>query len=184
MKRKFTSDESVIQGILCSDERALSHLYHEYAAMVSHLVITNSGSKDDADDIFQDTIIVIYEKIKSGTFVLNCSLKTYIYSVSRNLWLYKLRQTARDSKLEESFMVAPVDDMDVDNFYEENNKHDKITAYIKHLGESCKKILLLFYYEKLSTKDIAVKLQLAGGDYVKTQKYRCLQKLKSLYLKK
>lgn len=184
MKRKFTSDESVIQGILCSDERALAHLYHEYADMVNHLIITNSGTKDDADDIFQDTIIVIYEKIKSGTFVLNSSLKTFIYSVSRNLWLYKLRQKSRDSKLEDSFMVVAVEELDVDDFYEENTNQDKMVNYIKLLGESCKKILLLFYYEKLSTRDIAVKLQLAGSDYVKTQKYRCLQKLKSLYLKK
>jgi RNA polymerase sigma factor (sigma-70 family) len=184
VKRIFTSDESIIQGILCSDDKALAHLYHEYADMVSHLIITNSGSKDDAEDIFQDTIIVIYEKIKSGGFKLNSSLKTYIYAVSRNLWLYKLRQKSRDSKLEESFMVIPVDEMEVDNFYEENNNHDKMPDYIRLLGESCKKILLMFYYEKLSTKDIADKMQLAGSDYVKTQKYRCLQKLKSLYLKK
>lgn len=159
MKGKFTSDESVIQGILCSEDRALAHLYHEYADMVTHLIITNSGSEDDADDIFQDTIIVIYEKIKSGGFKLYSSLKTFIYSVSRNLWLYKLRQKARDSRLNESFMAIPIEDIDVDHFYEEDNNHNKVTEYIKLLGESCKKILLMYYYEKLSTKDIAAKMQ-------------------------
>jgi RNA polymerase sigma factor (sigma-70 family) len=184
VKIKYTSDESLIQGILCSDERALTYLYKEYAEMVNHLILSNSGSKDDADDIFQDTIIILYEKIKSGAFVLRSSLKAYIYSVSRNLWLYKLRQMSRDSKLNESFMIIPDDNINADSFYEENEKQNKITEYIRLLGESCKKILLLFYYEKLSTKEIAIKMNLAGSDYVKTQKYRCLQKLKSLYLKK
>lgn len=184
MKRKYTSDESIIQGILCSDDRALGYLYKEYFEMVANIVLTNSGSKDDADDIFQDTVIVLYEKIKSGTFVLTSSLKTYLYSVSKNLWLYRLRQIVRDSKLNESFLAVPAEDFNVDYYYEENNRQDKMTEYIQLLGDSCKKILLMFYYEKLSTKAIAAKLELAGSDYVKTQKYRCLQKLKSLYLQK
>lgn len=184
MKRKYTSDELVIQGISCSDDRALEYLYKEYAKMVSNLIVTNSGSTDDANDVFQDTIIILYEKIKSGSFVLNSSLKTFIYSVSRNLWLYRLRQKTKDVKLNDSFMTVITDDTDVDVFCEENNKQDKMIEYIKLLGESCKKILLLFYYEKLSTKIIAEKMNLAGSDYVKTQKYRCLQKLKSLYIKK
>ena len=184
MKRKYTSDEAVIEGILCSDDRALTYLYQEYAEMVHHFVLTNSGSKEDADDIFQDTVIVLYEKVKSHEFVLSSSLKTFIYSVSRNLWLYKLRQKARDNKLNESYMLVQDTDVDADVFYEENNKQDKMTEFIHLLGESCKQILLLFYYEKLPTKDIAIKLNLAGGDYVKTQKYRCLQKLKSLYSQK
>jgi len=184
VKRKYTSDELVIQGISCSDDRALEYLYKEYAKMVNNLIVTNSGSPDDADDIFQDTIIILYEKIKSGSFILNSSLKTFIYSVSRNLWLYRLRQKTKDVKLNDSFMTVIADDTDVDLFYEEKNSNDKMLDYIKLLGESCKKILLLFYYEKLSTKEIAARMKLAGSDYVKTQKYRCLQKLKSLYIKK
>ena len=184
MKRKYTSDEAVIQGIICSDDRALAYLYQEYSGMVNHLIITNSGTKNDAEDIFQDTIIILYEKVKSEVFVLKSSLKTYIYSVSRNLWLYKLRQKARDNKLTESFMIVEEEEVDTDFFYEENNKQEKMTEYFCLLGASCKRILLLFYYEKLSTNDIAQKMNLAGSDYVKTQKYRCLQKLKSFYLKK
>jgi len=184
VKRKYTSDESLIQGILCSDDRALEYLYKEYAEMVHHFVLSNSGTKEDADDIFQDTVIVLYEKVRSQEFILSSSLKTFIYSVSRNLWLYKLRQRARDHKLNESFMLVQDTEVDADVFYEENYKKDKMTEFIQFLGESCKQILLLFYYEKLATKDIAAKLNLAGGDYVKTQKYRCLQKLKSLYTQK
>jgi len=74
--------------------------------------------------------------------------------------------------------------VEVEYFYEEDNDQKKMAEYFRLLGESCKRILMLFYYDKLSTKDIAVKMDLAGSDYVKTQKYRCLQKLKSLYLQK
>lgn len=144
MKRKYTSDESVIQGILCSDNSALAYLYKEYAEMVTHLILTNSGTKDDAEDVFQDTIIILYEKIKANIFVLKSSLKTYIYSVSRNLWLYRLRQKSRDDKITESFMAVAEEYVDVDFYYEENDKDAKMTDYFRLLGESCRKILLLF----------------------------------------
>jgi len=178
---KYKSDESIINGILSSDDKAFAQLYKNYADMVNNFIISNSGSKDDASDIFQDTVIILYEKVKSGTFVLTSSLKTFIYSVSRNLWLYRLRQMSRNTKLNETQICIPEEDTSIDFFYEENIKNDKIIECINLLGESCKKILLLFYYEKLSTKDIASKLNFAGSDYVKTQKYRCLQKLKSLF---
>jgi RNA polymerase sigma factor (sigma-70 family) len=183
VKRIFTSDESIIRGIQCSDDRALAQLYKEYADMVGNLVRTNSGTGDDADDIFQDAIIILYEKIKSGKFVLSSSLKTFIYSISRNLWLYRLRQMKKNIEINESLIVLPEDETGTDNFYEEGGQQYDMMSCIRLLGESCRKILLMFYYDKLSTKEIAVKLNLAGSDYVKTQKYRCLQKLKSFYQK-
>jgi RNA polymerase sigma factor (sigma-70 family) len=183
VKRIYTSDESIIQGILRSDDRALEQLYSEHSEMVRNLILTNSGSEDDAKDVFQDTIIILFEKIRSGKFTLSSSIKTYIYSVSRNLWLYRLRQTKKNSNLNDSMMTVVTDETNIESFCEETHDKGKMTRFINLLGESCKKILMLFYYERLSTKDIALKLHLAGSDYVKTQKYRCLQKLKSLYLK-
>jgi len=63
--------------------------------MVKSLIINNNGSSDDAADIFQETMIVLFEKAKSGEFELHCQLKTFIYSVSRRLWLKKLQQSSR-----------------------------------------------------------------------------------------
>lgn len=184
MKRKYSTDELVIQGILYSDDKALTFLYKEYSGMIENMVITNNGTKEDARDIFQDTIIIFYEKIKSGTLSLTCSIKTYLFSISRNLWLYRLRKTGRDNSLNESFLVAEQEEIHVDYYYDGESNCENMVDFIHLLGDSCKKILMFFYYEKLSTRDIAAKMNLAGSDYVKTQKYRCLQKLKSIYLNK
>ena len=70
------------------------HLQENYN-MVQSLIINNSGSTDDAKDIFQEAMIVLYEKVRSGTFELNCLIKTYVYSVSRRLWLKRLQQMNR-----------------------------------------------------------------------------------------
>ena len=65
--------------------------------MVQILVINNNGSADEAKDIFQEAIIVLYEKVRSGVFELNCQIKTYVYSVSERLWLKRLQQLNRYS---------------------------------------------------------------------------------------
>ena len=59
--------------------------------MIFSLVIKNSGNEDDAIDVLQDALIVLYEKVQLGTFELTVKLTTYIYGVSRNIWYNKLR---------------------------------------------------------------------------------------------
>lgn len=75
------------------------------------MIINNNGSSDDAKDIFQEAMIVLYEKVRSGTFELNCQIKTYIYSVSKRLWLKRLQQLNRYSSPIEGFeATVQVDD--------------------------------------------------------------------------
>src|SRR6516225_9821011 len=63
--------------------------------MVQSLILNNNGNREDAKDIFQEAIIVLYEKSKSDSFQLSCLIKTYVYSVSRRLWLKRLMQMQR-----------------------------------------------------------------------------------------
>src|SRR5438105_1297170 len=78
--------------------------------MVQSLVINNNGTTDDAKDIFQEAMIVLYEKARSGTFELNCQIKTYVYSVCRRLWLKKLQQANRFLEMGEIESMVSVDD--------------------------------------------------------------------------
>ena len=64
--------------------------------MVQTFILNNSGTSDDAKDIFQEAMIVLYEKVRSGSFELNCQIKTYVYSVCRRLWLKRLHQLAEN----------------------------------------------------------------------------------------
>ncbi|RZM02674.1 MAG: sigma-70 family RNA polymerase sigma factor, partial [Pedobacter sp.] len=90
--RLLSTDETLLIGLAEGSDKALSQLYRQHYPMVSQLVINNSGSADDAQDIYQETLIVLFEKVSAGDFELNCQLKTFIYAVARRLWLKQLAQ--------------------------------------------------------------------------------------------
>ncbi len=91
MSNKLSSsvptDREVVLGILNNSEDALNKLYTGYFPMVLQFILNNNGDEDDAKDVYQEGIIVLYNKIKGGNFELSSKLKTYIYSVCRRIWL-------------------------------------------------------------------------------------------------
>ena len=86
------SVEEIIIGIKARDNCVLQHVYKNYYPTIQNFILNNSGSDDDAKDIFQEAIIVIYRKVKEDKrFLLNSSFKTFMYSIARHLWLKQLR---------------------------------------------------------------------------------------------
>src|SRR6476620_12286760 len=86
------NDKFLLEGLARNDRQAVETIYAKHYSMVQSLIVNNNGNADDARDIFQESMIVLYERSRSGTFELHCQLKTYIYSVCRRLWLKRLQQ--------------------------------------------------------------------------------------------
>src|ERR1043165_4722028 len=84
------SDSDLIQLIAKADSAAFRYLYQKHFNMVRHMVVNNNGSDDDASDLFQEVLIILFEKARDNKMQLSCSMKTFIYSVARNQWLKKL----------------------------------------------------------------------------------------------
>ena len=175
------ADSEVILGILNNSEIVLKRLYIAYFPMVLQLIINNNGSGDDAKDVYQEAIIILYNKVKTGDFELSSKLKTYIYSVCRRLWLKRLSQMHRyggDIKDFEEYLS-------VDDETEKNNERDiqfnKMGNALKLLGEPCKTIIEDFYINNRSMQEICQSFGYTNADNAKTQKYKCLQRLKKLF---
>ena len=102
MSRKINhsipTDNEIILGILNNSSSTLQYLYKAYYPMILQLIINNNGSEHDAKDIYQESIIILHDKIKSGDFELTSKLKTFLYSVCRRLWLKKLSHKSRFSE--------------------------------------------------------------------------------------
>ena len=153
--------------------------------MVQALILSNSGYPDDARDIFQEAMIVLYQKVKSGSFELNCQLKTYLYSVSRRLWLKRLSQkqkisTSAWSEVEDLQETVPVEDE-----LERHAKHDQdfqvMEQSLNNLGEPCRSLLKAYYLEMKSMVEIAGDFGYTNADNAKNQKYKCLMRLKKIF---
>jgi RNA polymerase sigma factor (sigma-70 family) len=172
---------ALLEGLAKNDRQAAEALYRQHYSMVQSMVIHNNGTTDDARDIFQDAMIVLYEKSRSGSFELNCQLKTYVYSVCRRLWLKKLGQRQKYipdmNGIEET---VPVDE-DVDLHEQRNGEFQVMEKALLSLGEPCKSLLEAFYLQKRNMTEIAGSFGYTNADNAKNQKYKCLMRLKKLF---
>jgi len=165
-------EKEIFDRIRRGDEKALEFLYKKYYRMMTKLVITNSGTEEEARDVYQDALIVFWQKATSGNLVMTSKISTYIYSICQNLWRKELERKKRLSNEEKDTAVS----MDT-----ETSERNKIIARcIDQLGETCKKVLMFYYFEEMSMQEIADKLGFANTDTAKTKKYKCKQKLDEL----
>ena len=185
MSNKLSSsvptDREVVLGVLNNSEEALNKLYTGYFPMVLQFILNNNGDQDDAKDVFQEGIIVLYNKIKSGDFELSSKLKTYIYSVCRRIWLKKLSQQSKKSNNIADFEDIIAVEVDVEQHEEKDQQFEKMQSALLLLGEPCKTIIQDFYINNLSMQEICEKFGYTNTDNAKTQKYKCLQRLKKLF---
>jgi RNA polymerase sigma factor (sigma-70 family) len=176
-----SNEKALLQGLARSDKKAIEIIYRDNYNMVQSLIINNSGSTDDAKDIFQEAMIVLYEKVRSGTFELNCLIKTYVYSVSRRLWLKRLQQMNRYAPAIENLQdTVPVEE-DVEEIERINNEFQAMEKAISSLGEPCKSLLEAYYLEKKSMQEIASFFGYTNAENAKNQKYKCLVRLKKIF---
>lgn len=149
--------------------------------MILQFVLNNNGNEDDAKDVYQEAIIVLYNKIRSGNFELSAKLKTYIYSVCRRIWLKKLNQSYNKSNNIADFEEVLSVDEDMEQHELKDQQFEKMKSALELLGEPCKTIIEDFYMHNQSMQDICEKFGYTNTDNAKTQKYKCLQRLKKLF---
>ena len=174
-------EKELLKGLAKSDKKAAETIYKENYNMVQALIINNNGSSDDARDIFQETMIVLYEKAKSGTFELNCQLKTFIYSVSRRLWLKRLHQLQKyGGQVETMVDTVPVEE-EVEGHELKNDQFTAMEQSMLGLGEPCKSLIEAYYLQKRNMTEIAASFGYTNADNAKNQEYKCLMRLKKLF---
>jgi RNA polymerase sigma factor (sigma-70 family) len=174
------NEKALLLGLARNDKKAVETIYKENYNMIQSLVINNNGSTDDAKDIFQEAMIVLYEKAKSGTFELNCQIKTYVYSVCRRLWLKKLQQANRYLEVGDLETVVQVDD-DLDDHAKKSLEFETMDKAISGLGEPCKSLLEAYYLQKMNMQEIALSFGYTNAENAKNQKYKCLMRLKKIF---
>jgi RNA polymerase sigma factor (sigma-70 family) len=178
---QIPADSEVIIGILNNSDSVLKRLYLAYFPMVLQLILNNNGNEDDAKDVYQEAIIVLYNKVKRGDFELSSKLKTYIYSICRRLWLKRLKQLNRyGGDIKDFQEYLPVED-EIEKHQDRDMQLNKMENALKLLGEPCKTIMEDFYMHGKSMQEICERFGYTNADNAKTQKYKCLQRLKKLF---
>jgi RNA polymerase sigma factor (sigma-70 family) len=176
-----SNEQEQLKGLASNDRKAIETIYRNHYSMIQTLIINNSGTSDDARDIFQEALIVLYEKAKSGSFELHAQLKTYIYAVCRRLWLKKLVLQQRFSGDLANAPETMATDEDVEMFEQRTRDFEMMERALQNLGEPCKELLESYYLRKKNMSEIAKEFGYTNADNAKNQKYKCLMRLKKIF---
>lgn len=174
-------EKALLQGLARNEKRAVETIYRDNYNVIQSLIINNNGSADDAKDVFQEAMIVLYEKARSGNFELNCQIRTYVYSVCRRIWLKKLQQSNRfTSELNGLDSLVPVEE-DIEEHSRRDHEFEMMNKAISNLGEPCKSLLEAYYLQKKNMQEIALSFGYTNAENAKNQKYKCLVRLKKIF---
>lgn len=172
--QKYT-DHELLEKIVNEEDDAFVYLYKEVYPSVRWLIIRNGGSEDDARDLFQESVIILHGKLKEEGLILRCSVKTYLYSVCRHLWLKELTRKKKLSFTEigdEQYVILEENDCS-------DLEKELMEFYLKQfnqLSKECKKILNL-HFRNVSIAEITKRLGYPSDNYTMNKKYRCKQRL-------
>jgi RNA polymerase sigma factor (sigma-70 family) len=171
---KKYSQEELLERILQSDEEAITHLYDNYYHSVRYYIVKNSGTEEDAKDIFQEVLVVLFQKLRTGKFLLSSSLKTYLFSVASILWYKELRKR-RQLPVTELFDEKNVDAEIIESI-NKKEKLDLLRLKYEELSEDCKQLIRM-YLNNIPIKEITALMGYSSDQHTKNRQLRCKKSL-------
>jgi RNA polymerase sigma factor (sigma-70 family) len=177
------SDDELIGSLQTGKGRdeAIRFIYKNYFDSLSWFVLNNQGSIQDAEDIFQEVVVNFISLVEMNKFRGESSIKTFLFSLNRFSWLNELKRRGRASTRELNYEKGNDQYQDdVSKLVIERESADQVLNLVDQLGETCKKILLLFYYENMSMKNILEQLDYENEQVVRNKKYKCLKQLEKM----
>ena len=156
-------------------DKAFAKLYYLYPR-IEKLILSKGGDKSDAQDVFQEALIILNRNLEKSDFKLTSSFYTYLYSVSRFVWKDLQKEFSKQE-------LKSLKSSEVEQFHSvlEEKKYQIAENSFLELGERCQQLLQLFYYQAMSFKEIAKVMQFKTEKIAKNQKYKCLRKAKDIF---
>jgi len=174
------TDIEIINAIHAGNERdVLKFMYNTLFPKVKKFIKQNAGDTDAAFDIFQDSILVFYKYVKMNRYDLNYEIGAFIYTVSRNLWLNRLRKENREVSLPGYSDFTDISGNIIEQMID-TEREMMVSGLLVRLGKRCEELLRYSVYYKFKNSEIAEKMGFSTENAVKTRKYKCMQKLIAL----
>jgi RNA polymerase sigma factor (sigma-70 family) len=173
-------DSTLLDKLKTESSASFNLLYKFYFPSIAAYIKQNLGSNDDAEDIFQEAIIVLLQKVRQPDFVLTSSLKTYLYAVARNLWLKRLRDNKIRIVDDELSLATCKTETEIFELEPEKSNEEKIENWLQKITRNCQNILkALFFYEE-PMESLMVKMGWKNKHTASNQKHKCIQQMKNV----
>lgn len=146
-------------------------LYKKNFHQVAKYIAKRGGSLEDAKDLFQDALVIYYEKLCAGLEEHHHYQGAYLFGIAKILWLKKYEANAQE---------VPLGDLDFEPWDQDQPQtaNDKILRFLEHAGKKCMDLLRSVYYDQSSMREISEKFGFSGERSATVQKYKCLEKVR------
>jgi RNA polymerase sigma factor (sigma-70 family) len=160
---------------------SIKTIYRDHFDSLSWFVVNNSGSRQDAEDVFQEVVLNFIELVQKDKFRGESTVKTFLFSLNKHIWLNELKRKGRAEARELKYERGREEkEADVSDAIVDRESKQKVMEVVEQLGDTCKKILILFYYENRSMKEILDTLEYENEQVVRNKKYKCLKQLEKM----
>ena len=179
----YYSDEQLVAAIGQNTNlnKPIQFIYQNYSEKLSSFLINYGASEQEAQDVFQETVVAFVDIVKKGNYRLEAKIGTFLTAVAKNIWFNEVKKKERSSFREKQFEKGRDQvEADVSHFINEREMKQQMRSLVYKLDEPCRKILMLFYYENLSMKEIVEHLPYENEQVVRNKKSKCLQSLTGL----
>ncbi len=180
------TEQHLLAEFALGERAATEKIYDRHYKILNGWILKNGGSSNDAADIFQESMVILFEKAQNEDFRLSCKIGTYLFAISKNLWYKKIeRQHKQPGYLpdnagsDEGFDKEYEDDINV--HVEREMHYETLNAALDQLGEPCRSLLKAFYQQDKSMMEISEEFGYTNPDNAKTQKYKCLTRLRKIF---
>jgi RNA polymerase sigma factor (sigma-70 family) len=171
------SDRTLIEQLKSEDNASFKLLYKFYFPSIASFVKQNMGNQEDAEDIFQEAVLVLLQKVRQTDFILTSSLKTYLYAIAKNLWLKRLRNSKLiciDHVDENSGHIEPFSV----ELKPEKTRDEKVISWLEKITINCQRILRALFFYKEPMESLMKKMGWKNRHTAANQQYKCIQQIK------
>ncbi|MBQ4819726.1 sigma-70 family RNA polymerase sigma factor [Aquimarina sp. MMG016] len=167
-------DQRVLEGIRTGNRAVIKEFYKENFKYIRKYIIQNSGNQEDVEDVFQDAMMILYEKIEFEPLELKASLRTYFFGICKNLWKKRLRRMKKIIISDEVFTSEEIQE-DITTILDTNDREYLYRKYFIQLSDTCQQLLSLVFKNK-TTLEIASSMGYSEG-YTRKKKFECKKNL-------
>jgi RNA polymerase sigma factor (sigma-70 family) len=172
-------DYALIDELRTGNPAAYAAVYQRYFPMVAQLVRRHQGSADDAEDVFQDVVLVLHEQVQQPDFQLRVQLNTYVYAIARNRWLKQLRGAK----------LIPTDEVELQALQREQAifapepaaeelQAEQVHAWLARITSHCQRVLTSLYFLDEPMEQLMLSMGWKNRHTADNQKYKCIQQLR------
>lgn len=179
---QIVTDTILLELLRKEEDMSFKMLYSLSFPSISNFIRLNSGSKEDAEDVFQETIVILLEKLRAAEFKLSASLKTYLFAIAKNIWFKRLKakKISLEHNITENDLITECFDIEI---YPEQTNEQKMESYLQNITTNCRWIIKSLFYLQHPIETLMETMGWKNKHTANNQKYKCVQMIRKEMLK-